>query len=134
MEQPKVFISYSSADRQDAFRLLKIVEAAGADAWMDFFDIKPASLLDQQLTSNLLATNRNVAVAVAFARFAGVLWPAEPVREERLRGRHPDRHAAQPARHRDQVQPADAAPRAANALYADERSGDRGRSVAGRAR
>ena len=49
----KVFISYSSADREDAFRLLKIVEAAGADAWMDFFDIKPSSLLDRELTSNL---------------------------------------------------------------------------------
>ena len=57
METPKVFISYSSADRQDAFRLLKIVEAAGADAWMDFFDIKPANLLDQQLTSNLDAAD-----------------------------------------------------------------------------
>ena len=46
----------------------------------------------------------------------------------------PDRHATQPARHRDEIQPADAAPRAADALHADEESDDGQRGVAGGAR
>ncbi|HEY2577573.1 MAG TPA: toll/interleukin-1 receptor domain-containing protein [Streptosporangiaceae bacterium] len=49
----RVFISYSSADRAEAFGLLKILEDSGADAWMDYFDIKPASVLESELTTNL---------------------------------------------------------------------------------
>lgn len=49
----RVFISYSSADRAEAFGLLKILKDGGADAWMDYFDIKPASVLEGELTSNL---------------------------------------------------------------------------------
>jgi len=53
MPVDRVFISYSSADRAEAFALLKILKESGADAWMDYFDIKPASVLEGELTANL---------------------------------------------------------------------------------
>ena len=53
----RVFISYSSADRPTAFTLLKLLKDGGADAWMDFFDIKPASGLESELTANLDAAS-----------------------------------------------------------------------------
>jgi hypothetical protein len=57
MPAERVFISYSSADRLEAFGLLTVLEDRGADAWMDFFDIKPASVLESELTANLDAAS-----------------------------------------------------------------------------
>lgn len=45
----RIFISYSSRDRPAALQLLKLVEDAGHDAWMDLFDIRPAQRLRQEL-------------------------------------------------------------------------------------
>lgn len=45
----KIFISYSSRDREDALRLKEIAEADGHDAWMDLFDIRPSARLAGEL-------------------------------------------------------------------------------------
>lgn len=49
----RIFISYSSRDRPAALQLLKLVEDAGHDAWMDLFDIQPAQRLGQELEAGV---------------------------------------------------------------------------------
>ena len=49
----KVFISYSSRDRQSAFALRTLLEARGCDVWLDYFDIKPAEQLDAELAAHV---------------------------------------------------------------------------------
>ena len=49
----KVFISYSSVDRDAAFDLMRLLESDGCDVWLDFFDIKPAEVLEGELVGNL---------------------------------------------------------------------------------
>jgi hypothetical protein len=50
---PKIFISYSSADRFEALELFKLLEDNGCEVWMDYFDITPAQRLAEQLQSNI---------------------------------------------------------------------------------
>jgi hypothetical protein len=49
----KIFISYSSADRLQAFELFRILEAEKFDAWLDYFDIMPSENLENELTNNI---------------------------------------------------------------------------------
>lgn len=50
----KIFISYSSVDRQHAFELMRLLEKQeGCDVWLDFMDIKPSEVLERELSSNL---------------------------------------------------------------------------------
>jgi hypothetical protein len=49
----KVFISYSSRDRVEAFALKALIERQGHDAWMDVFDIQPAAKLATELGSGV---------------------------------------------------------------------------------
>jgi hypothetical protein len=50
---PKVFISYNSRDREDAFALKGLLEGHDCVVWLDFFDIRPAERLVQEIADNL---------------------------------------------------------------------------------
>src|SRR5690348_6378698 len=50
---PAVFISYSSFDRTAAFTVMRLLQDHGCDVWLDFFDIKPAEVLDSELSSGI---------------------------------------------------------------------------------
>ncbi len=54
---PKVFISYNSRDREDAFALKSLLEAHDCVVWLDFFDIRPAERLLQEIADNLAQAN-----------------------------------------------------------------------------
>jgi hypothetical protein len=49
----KVFISYSSRDRADAFTIKELLELHQCDVWLDFFDLRPSAGLEQELRNNL---------------------------------------------------------------------------------
>jgi hypothetical protein len=84
METRKVFISYSSVDRREAFQLLEILRESGGEPWMDFFDIKPAASLDRELTANLDAAT--TACILLSPTSASSKWVAYEIRHamERL--------------------------------------------------
>ena len=44
-----VFISYSSLDRRHAFEIFRSLDKYGCNVWLDFFDIKPNEILEQEL-------------------------------------------------------------------------------------
>ncbi len=49
----RVFISYSSVDRQEAFAVFRLLQAHECDVWLDFFDITPTAVLSQELARNI---------------------------------------------------------------------------------
>jgi hypothetical protein len=49
----KVFISYSSRDRVDAFKIKSLLESYDCEVWLDFFDIQPTAQLREQLSGNI---------------------------------------------------------------------------------
>ena len=48
-----VFISYSSLDRKHAFEVFRLLDKHGCNVWLDFFDIKPTEILEQELANNV---------------------------------------------------------------------------------
>ena len=53
----KVFISYSSIDRQYAFELFRFLKQNNCEVWLDFNDIKPSKILQQELSNNIGKAN-----------------------------------------------------------------------------
>jgi hypothetical protein len=49
----RVFISYSSRDRSSAFEIMRLLEQHDCDVWLDYFDIKPTEILNEELSDNL---------------------------------------------------------------------------------
>jgi hypothetical protein len=49
----RVFISYSSRDRSSAFEIIRLLEQHDCDVWLDYFDIKPTEILNEELSDNL---------------------------------------------------------------------------------
>jgi TIR domain-containing protein len=49
----KVFVSYSSRDRADAFKIKSLLESHGCEVWLDFFDIQPTAQLREQHSGNI---------------------------------------------------------------------------------
>src|SRR5207253_3930440 len=53
MPKNRVFISYSSRDRQEAFAIKELLEANDAKVWLDYFDIRTSSELRKELRNRV---------------------------------------------------------------------------------
>jgi hypothetical protein len=56
-DAPLVFVSYSSADRADAFELRALLKSHGCEVWLDFFDIRPTARLDTELSGGVASAD-----------------------------------------------------------------------------
>lgn len=77
-----IFISYSSIDRLAAFELFRRLQDKPYNVWLDFFDIKPAELLDKELEENV---NKADIVFERWSELQPKSYSRDPVIKEEAR-------------------------------------------------